>query len=90
MTESEWIKKLERDGFTDVRVCPIPPPTAMSEHTHDEHTVHVLLTGKLIVTDADGTKTFEPGDRVEFPSGTRHTARGSIENGRMIIGLKKN
>jgi quercetin dioxygenase-like cupin family protein len=90
----EMIKKLERERFTDVRVCPMPPPVtegeAAPEHTHDEYTVHSILDGVLTITDMSGTHTYGPGDRVEFPAGTTHCASGSTENGRMIIGVKKN
>ncbi len=85
---TEWILKLEQEGFTDLRVCPIPPNKDLPEHTHDDHTVHVVLDGKLIITDHGNTETFQPGDRVDFPAGTTHKARGSIDFGKMIIGIK--
>jgi mannose-6-phosphate isomerase-like protein (cupin superfamily) len=72
MTEKEWIAALEQEGFTDVRVCPIPPRSGASMHTHDQHTVHVILKGDLTITDDTGTKTFSPGSRVDFPAGTKH------------------
>ncbi len=84
-----WIKNLENEGFTDVRVCPIPPSQDLPEHTHEEYTVHVILTGELIIVDNEGERVFHPGDRVEFPAGTTHKARGSIDSGTMIIGTKK-
>ncbi len=88
MDESTLISQLESEGFTDVRVCPIPPPEDLPEHTHDEHTVHIILEGDLIITDHAGTHTYHPGDRVDFPAGTTHKAKGTIENGRMVIGVK--
>lgn len=88
MNKETLIKSLESEGFTDVRICPIPPAIDLPEHTHDEHTVHIILEGDLIITDATGTHTYHPGDRVEFPAGTTHIAKGTIEHGRMIIGVK--
>ena len=86
--EKERMKKLEKEGFTDVRVCPIEAGMDSGEHTHDEHTVHVILSGELTITGKNGTKTFRPGDRVEFPKGTRHSAKGGPSKGRMIVGVK--
>lgn len=84
-TEQEWIKKLEQEGFREIRICPIPRDAG--EHTHDQHTVHVILEGELTIEDQEGTKTFRPGDRVEFPAGTTHKASGT--GGSMIVGVKE-
>lgn len=89
MTEQTWIEQLQAEGFTDVRLCPIPPNRDLPEHTHDEHTVHVVVSGELIITDHQGTTTVRPGDRIEFPAGTTHIARGATDDGTMIIGVKQ-
>lgn len=89
MNEQALITSLEQEGYTDVRVCPIPPDVDLPEHTHDEHTVHIILNGGLIIIDGEGTHTYKPGDRVEFPAGTVHKARGTTNDGTMIIGVKK-
>lgn len=83
------MEKLKKEGFIDLRVCPIPPNIDTCEHTHDQHTVHVILNGELTITDSNGTRTYKPGDIVEFPAGTTHRARGNSDDGRMIIGVKK-
>ena len=89
MTDQEWIEKLQQEGFTDVGVCPLPPTSETPAHTHDAHTVHIILTGELIITDQSGVHTFRPGDRVEFTAGTTHHARGTIDAGTMISGVKQ-
>lgn len=89
MTTDEWITLLEQEGFTDIRVCPIPPNEDLPEHEHDEHTVHVILEGELTIIDKDGTRTYMPGDRVDFPAGTVHKARGSLPDGTMLTGVKR-
>lgn len=89
MDEKAWIKKLQDEGYSDVRTCPIPPNLDLPEHTHNEHTVHVIVSGDLIITENGTSKTYKPGDVVEFPAGTTHKARGSIDSGRMINGVKK-
>lgn len=89
MDERLLIKQLEQEGYTEVRTCPIPPNLDLPEHTHDEHTVHVILRGDLIITENGISTTYKPGDTVEFPAGTTHKARGSTDSGRMITGVKK-
>lgn len=89
MNVDELITQLEQEGFTDLRVCPIPPNRDLPEHAHDEHTVHVILEGDLTIIDKDGTRVYSPGDRVDFPAGTVHKARGSTDDGTMLIGVKK-
>ena len=89
MNKQEWIRKLKEEGFTDIRVCPIESNFDSGEHTHDEHTVHVILTGELTIIDKNGVKTFYPGDKVEFPKGTTHKAIGRPKRGSMIVGVKR-
>ena len=84
----KWMEKLKKDGFSDIRVCPLPPDADTPAHTHDRHTVHIILSGKLTISDGRGTKTYKRGDRVEFPAGTTHKARGSA-GGEMLIGVKE-
>jgi quercetin dioxygenase-like cupin family protein len=87
-TNAELIKELEQEGYTDVHVCPIPPNRDFPEHTHQEDTVHIITSGELNITDRSGTRTYRPGDRIEFPAGTTHQARGSTDSGKMIVGVK--
>ncbi|MBI2448895.1 cupin domain-containing protein [Candidatus Pacearchaeota archaeon] len=89
MNKQELVKQLKKEGFTDVRVCPLPPNTDTPEHTHDEHTVHVILSGGLEIFDSEGRKTYHPGDRIEFPAGTTHKAKGLTKSGKMIVGVRR-
>lgn len=86
---TSWIKRLEQEGFTDIRVCPIEAGFDAGWHTHDQHTVHVILSGELTISDRESVKTLHPGDRVEFPAGTTHKAKGVADAGSMIVGVKK-
>ena len=87
INEQQKMQRLQAEGFIDIRVCPLPPSEDTPEHTHDVHTVHIVLDGELMITDENGTSTYRPGDRVEFPAGTTHKAK-SINGGSMIIGVK--
>ncbi|MBM3256737.1 MAG: cupin domain-containing protein [Candidatus Liptonbacteria bacterium] len=84
-----WIKELEKEGFSNVRVVPIAPGFEAGEHTHPDHTVHIILSGELTITDEEGSKTFRTGDRVEFKAGTTHKAKGGVTEGSMIVGTKR-
>ncbi len=86
--EQQWMEKLKKDGFTDLRVCPLPPNIDTGKHTHEQHTVHIILDGELTIIDNTGRKTYGNGDRVEFPAGTTHKAIGTSGGGSMIVGVK--
>ena len=87
-SKEQLIKDVVSEGYKDVRVCPLPPSIDTPEHTHDVHTVHIILDGELIITKKGKTHHYKPGDRVEFKAGTTHKAK-SKEGGSMIIGVKK-
>jgi quercetin dioxygenase-like cupin family protein len=88
LSEADLIKQLEQEGFQDLGVCRIYKGFDLPEHTHDLHTVHIVLEGELTVVDAHGKKHYKSGDRVEFPSGTTHQAFGGDHDGKMIVGFK--
>ncbi len=88
MNKDAWIKRLHEEGFEDIRICPIEVNFDSGEHMHDEHTVHVILSGELTIMDKEGIKTYKQGDKVEFPAGTRHSAK-SKSGGIMLIGVKR-
>ncbi len=83
--------ELETDGYTDIQLVSIRPDDLPAEsHTHDQETVHVIMKGKLVITDAAGVETtYEQGDRVEFPAGTTHVAKTGPEGMKMLVGVKK-
>jgi len=88
MTEQEWMEKLKQEGYKDLIVFRWEPGWVAGEHTHYHHTVHVVLSGELSITDKSGSQTYSPGERVEFPKGTVHVAKGGNTAGSMIVGKK--
>lgn len=88
MNKEEIIKQLKKEGFIDLRICPFAAGFDSGEHTHEQHTVHIILDGELIIKDKKKTKIFHKGDRVEFPVGTKHNAK-SPRGGSTIVGIKK-
>ena len=83
-----WVEKLQKEGFSDIEVRPLPPATDEKEHNHELYQVDVVLRGKLTISDESGPKTYLPGDRVDVPAGTIHIARGGPAGGEMIVGIK--
>jgi quercetin dioxygenase-like cupin family protein len=88
MTEQEHINQLQQDGWKNVRVLRFEPGKDLGQHTHEEQSVHVILEGEIFVTDEDGTKIYEKGDRIEFPAGTTHSAAVGTESFAMVVGMK--
>jgi quercetin dioxygenase-like cupin family protein len=88
MDEKKWIEKLKGEGI-ESRVCSMEPNFNPGEHTHDEHTVHVILKGELTIINQEGKKVYKPGDRVDFPAGTTHSAAFGSNGCTMIVGVKE-
>lgn len=85
--QQEWMEKLKKEGVKDLAVVDMEPGEK-GAHTHDQHTIHVILKGALTVEDEQGTKTYKSGDYIEFPAGTRHSVIFGKEGLTMIVGTK--
>ena len=88
MKQQQWLDKLKKEGIKDPQVAEMEPNFKPGEHTHDQHTIHVILKGELIITDKTGAKTFREGDYVEFPAGTKHSVQFGPKGCTMIVGVK--
>ncbi len=86
--EKQWIAELRKEGYKNVMVCPTGPGLDFGEHDHEEHTVHVILKGSLIIKDQNGEITLKKGSRFEIPKGTVHCAKSGPEGLKMIVGVK--
>lgn len=89
MYEQEWVDKLEKEGYKHVAVVQNGPNSLFPEHTHEEHTVHVILEGELTLIEEDGNKTLKKDDRFEIPAGTTHSAKCGPEGCTFVVGVKK-
>jgi len=87
--KKKWIEKLEKEGFRDIRIVPLPPSDDDQGHGHEHYQVDVILSGNLAISDKKGTRTYFPGDRLDVPAGTFHNARGDPDGGDMIVGVKE-
>ncbi|HYF10213.1 MAG TPA: cupin domain-containing protein [Candidatus Paceibacterota bacterium] len=88
MNEKDWVAELEREGYTQVAVCANGPDTDFGEHTHEEHTIHVILEGELTLTDETGSETLKRGQRFEIPAGTKHHAKCGPDGCTFVVGVK--
>lgn len=89
MNQEEWMKQLREEGFTDLSVHEFGTSDIPSgEHTHDVHTVHIILKGELHITENGETQTFKEGERVDFQAGTTHTAKTGSDGCTMIVGTR--
>lgn len=84
------IKKLEKEGYSDVQVCDIGGPNMdFGLHTHDEHTVHLILEGELILNENGKEEILKKGDQFEIFAGTTHTAKCGPRGCKFLVGVKK-
>lgn len=85
---AEWLEKLEKEGFKNIMSCANPPHTEFHEHTHEQHTVHVVLEGDLTLREKTGEKTIQEGERFEIPAGTTHNAACGPQGCTFLVGVK--
>jgi quercetin dioxygenase-like cupin family protein len=73
LSEAAMRKRLEAEGYSVSRYT-YPPGTYFSAHTHAVDKKDTVLRGRLKIS-ADGREVMlEPGDIIEIPAGTVHTA----------------
>ena len=72
--ESRMRELLEKEGYHNVfRWCD-ETGTRYGEHTHPHHEVRWVLSGTLQIIEGGRTHTLQPGDRLESPPETPHSA----------------
>ena len=72
--EKEIRSVLEREGYFNIfRWCD-PAGTRYAEHTHPHHEVRWILSGTLQIIENGTVHTLHPGDRLESPPETLHSA----------------
>lgn len=90
MTEQEWIKKLESEGYTHIDVIPNNPYVEVPPHTHIDDTVYVVLDGELVLTDEKGNSmTVREGERFDVLPGTTHSGMTGPFGCVFIVGEKE-
>lgn len=73
LSETAMRRRLEAEGYSVARYL-YPPGTSFPEHTHGVDKKDTVLEGRLRITAEGKEFVLEPGDMVEIPAQTRHTA----------------
>lgn len=66
--------QLEGEGYTNVSAWLDSPDFSYSEHTHQFATAHIIISGFMTLMMNGVEHQLRPGDRVDVPVGTLHTA----------------
>jgi quercetin dioxygenase-like cupin family protein len=73
LSEAAMRKRLEAEGYSASRYT-YPPGTYFSAHTHEVDKKDTVLRGRLKIGAEGREIVLEPGDMIEIPAGTVHTA----------------
>ncbi|MGH9787505.1 MAG: cupin domain-containing protein [Candidatus Acidiferrales bacterium] len=73
LSEGAMRKRLEAEGYSVSRYT-YPPGTCFSEHTHEVDKKDTVLRGRLKIGAEGKEVVLGPGDMIEIPAGTVHTA----------------
>ncbi len=71
----EIIKRLEREGYTNLYTWCDPPGTFYDWHTHAEDEVRFVYRGSITIGTQEGVYHLKEGDFLEIRAGTRHWAK---------------
>lgn len=73
LNEANMGKRLENEGYAVGRYT-YPPGTYFPDHTHEIDKKDGVLTGRLKIIALGKEFVLEPGDIIEIPTGTVHSA----------------
>ena len=73
LSEAAMRRRLEAEGYSVSRYT-YPPGTYFSAHTHEVGKKDTVLRGRLKIGAEGQEFILEPGDMIEIPAGTVHTA----------------
>jgi len=74
LTEAAMRAKLEHLGYSVSRYV-YPPGTYFPDHTHDVDKTDAVFSGTFRITTAGGVADLGPGDAIEIPSRSVHSAQ---------------
>lgn len=73
LSEAILRSRLEALGYS-VSKYVYPPGTFFPDHTHRVDKIDAVLAGRFRITTPEGAVDLGPGDAVEVPRGTMHSA----------------
>lgn len=87
MQEKDWVDLLKDEGFSDVYIWEDKPGFEYPEHTHEKHTVHIIISGEMELLDSKGSRRLlKTGERFDIPAGTSHSAKMGAAGCRYVVG----
>jgi len=72
--EAQMIRRLKEEGYFNIFVWEDRAGTRYAEHTHPHHEVRWVISGVLEIEEEGRVVRLEPGDRLESPPHTPHSA----------------
>ena len=88
LSESDFRRQLEAEGFSHTFVWQDAPNAFYSEHTHAGLTAHIILAGEMTLAMNGESHTYHAGERCDVPAGAVHSARMGASGCRYIVGEK--
>ena len=84
--EKSIAAELQLEGCRHTYVWEDGPNVFYLEHTHQEETAHIILSGEMSLTIKGRSKSYKAGERCDLPAGTVHSARMGPQGCRYLIG----
>ncbi|HJZ63655.1 MAG TPA: cupin domain-containing protein [Candidatus Acidoferrum sp.] len=86
LDERKLAADLEREGFSHTYVWADGPNTHYPEHTHNDETAHIILSGEMTLTLNGESHLYRAGGRCDVPAGAKHSAHMGPLGCRYLIG----
>ena len=89
MTEEEAINLLKREGFVNnITAFSFGPNEINDPHSHETTSLRIVAKGQVLVTDEDGTRSYEEGEKIYCPPGSKHISHCGPAGCKFVIGEK--
>ena len=77
---------LLKEGFAEVYTWTDGPNMFYGEHKHESKTAHIIIDGRMEIAMNGETNIYHPGDRIDVPANTVHTAKMGPKGCTYVIG----
>ena len=86
MDEKKLAAQLKAEGFSHTDIWADGPKTHYPDHTHDQETAHIILSGEMTLTMNGHSKCYGAGERCDVPADATHSALMGPLGCRYLIG----
>lgn len=88
MTEEQFAKALQKNGYGEGQFKDFPPNSDCAMHTHDASVMLMVVSGKFTLAREEGSTTYGPGEVCELAAGISHAEQTGPEGARILSGRK--